>query len=388
MPQKNFRRWVPTYAMHHIRHDGEDALIVRLGHDDRDAPNRKAFRNATPKSVDDSRVVQAFTALARPDVTLEHVAAFITKYGALGGLFDQLPPEVALRFGQRKVALTDAEGTLFRGFGAPLMHFGGEWSLTTAALYQRIAKFVRAIIVLNHGLRSHGRIPWTQYSLKREIQDARAILEKTGFRGADAATLSAFEHASAPLPLEEPRDDDTAIYFAKYAGDEVEQLLRPLVLTRDLQFERAADLDERGRTILAKVEEWRAYWAAVETARRRPTANAATIARFQRNVDSATLESAATFLFTTASPGAQLQGSVGTFRIRFAPTSALQSLALEVAKTLVREGSEPFSTCRLCGLAYQSRVGSKGGRPRSLCDDCFSPRLAKTVSERRRRSTA
>ena len=119
MPQKKSRRLVPTYGMYRLEHEGEDALVVHLGHDDRNAPNRKAFRNAAPRSVDDSRLVQAFTALARSDVTLAHIAAFITKYGALGGLYDHLPPDLAKRFGQRKVVLNQAEANLFSGFGAP-----------------------------------------------------------------------------------------------------------------------------------------------------------------------------------------------------------------------------------------------------------------------------
>ena len=308
MPQKKSRRLVPTYGMYRLEHEGEDALVVHLGHDDRNAPNRKAFRNAAPRSVDDSRLVQAFTALARSDVTLAHIAAFITKYGALGGLYDHLPPDLAKRFGQRKVVLNQAEANLFSGFGAPRTNFGGEWSLTTAALYQRIAKFVNAIIVLDRGLRDHDTIPWARYSLRSDIREARDILEAAGFRGADAATLSAFERAPAPTPMDEPRDDDTALYLAKYAGDDAERLLRPLVITPDLQFGRALELDDRGREILLKVGEWRAYWAAFQAARRPHPASAGTIARFQKQVDCATLESAATFLFITAALHAQLIG--------------------------------------------------------------------------------
>jgi hypothetical protein len=386
MPRKKAPRWVPTYGIYRLQHKGEDALVVQLGHDDRDAPNRKEFRNANSRSIDDSHLVQAFTALAKPVVTLTQVAAFITKYGALGGLSDRLPVDFAERFGQPIVELAEAEAELFSGFGAPRMNLGGKWNLTTVTLYQRIARFVKSIIVLDRGLRSHGTIRWSSYSLKSEVREARSALEAAGFRGADPATLAAFEHTGAPTQMTEPTDDDTAIYLARHAGDDVENLLRPLVMTHDGRLSREGALDSRGKEILAKVGEWRAYWDAVDVVRRRKPASPATIAQFQKRIDTGVLESAARWLFTSAALQPELHGSVGSFRIRFAPSSALQSLALAVTQSLLRQGSGPFEVCRLCGSAYQPHVGAKGGRPRTLCDDCFSPRLAKTVSERRRRS--
>lgn len=378
------RRWVPTYAVYRVIHDGHPALVVQPGFDDRKAPNRRAFRESPGHLVDDSKIVERLTALAAPETTIERVLKFVLRYGALGDVLGKIPEPVATHFPQSNATLHGYTATLAGGVGAPEVNLHSTWPLVTVSLYRTLAEFLGSLITLHDALRNHGVVPWPAYSRRRNIARARSIIAAAGFSGGNVRIMAALEEAPPPKPSPDPELDDYAHFLAS-CGDDMEDFARTLVHTGPYTLERVGPIDERGRAALSRAKQLRAWKAAFNRARLAPDPAQVTLERFQKETDSQALESAVSWLVSSAAIQVAMARSTEGFSLRYAPINAWQAAALAVAHTFVQSGADPLRGCRLCGSAFVPVVGAHGGRPRTLCERCYEPRKSKTVSERRRR---
>lgn len=71
MPQS--RRWVPTYAIYLLEHEGEVGLSLMPGSDPEGEHMKAAFRQNRGHWLDDSKIVERFVSLSHPDATLSHL---------------------------------------------------------------------------------------------------------------------------------------------------------------------------------------------------------------------------------------------------------------------------------------------------------------------------
>lgn len=382
-PKTKHRRWIPSYAIYGVEFEGERALIVTMGPDERRTIGG-VVRRTNGSEVSDEALVSRFTRLARPGTTIEQIARFIQQHGSLSGFSGNLPVEAAERFGQVTASFKELPVKLLAGAGAPTLSVGGDWPIATVSLYQKAARFVRALLNLDSSFRDHGQIPWESYSLRPAVAQCLTELEQLGFHRANPSILAAVHDSPPPSDTNDAAFDEESLHLAGYSG-ELESLLRSMVETSPGTWERVGPLNDRAKRLTERARAWRAYWADLRRAQDGPPFPARVLARQKKQADINLLESAAAWLLSTARIQAELSGTVGTFKLRYAPATCWQAIALSVAAHLVRSGGQALRGCRVCGSAFTPRIGSSGGRPRTLCEECYDPRTAKTVSERLRR---
>lgn len=376
---------MPTYALYEVQHKGQPALVVLPGRDDRNAPNRLEFRKNPGHRSNDADILRAFVALSSQETGLQQVVRFITRYGHLGNDIGILPEALIERFGDFRVPFHDFPGRLIAGTGSPEMRFEGETRLVTVQTFQRPACLVVALLAMDSALRGHGKVRWASYARRRDIRDARETLASFGFGGANVRALAELDRTPPPTPLDDPGLDDYALYLAKYGGPDAIAHSGPFVEVTPGRFERAGPSHPETQIVANQLTRWRAYWAALERIREGPPLPPAVEEQFQKRSDAHATETAAKWFIYSADLRAELEGEPGGFALRYTPVNAWQAIALAAGRQLTATDGLPLRTCRFCGLPFVSSSNSLGGRPRTLCGNCYTPRLAKTIAERFRR---
>jgi len=384
MHKKTPSRWVQALGLYSVPESPSDFLLVMPDHR---GPTEPPFRKRTPNyQVSDERLLDRFLAFSRSSTSLGEIARFTLKYGAFSFFGAELPEVAAQRFGQVKRTFDNQSVELYAGTGYESLTFGGEIAVLEVATFTRLARFMSAILTLHRALGEHGQIPWTSFSRKKAIAAARWELISAGFEVQNIDVIAAMKGAGPPADTDYPEADALALHLAKHGGEDFEQyLLSPTNISVELT-ERNGGISARNRGIASRVHEWRRYWQTIELLESGWKPSAAQREAVQRDVDSMLVSAAAAWCVDSAKITLTLVNREVGFVLEYAPITLWQSLMLALGQQLVRAGTRPLSQCRNCAIMFISRVGARGGRPRTLCELCYDQRLSKTISERKRRS--
>lgn len=87
-------RWVPAYDIYELV-EQPTKYVVSITHEDRFTPGSDEVRAVSGRRVSDARILEEFTRLAHPKTDSADLFNFINSFGALGGMLDYLPSDLA-----------------------------------------------------------------------------------------------------------------------------------------------------------------------------------------------------------------------------------------------------------------------------------------------------
>ncbi|MHB1328875.1 MAG: hypothetical protein ACYC2K_11805 [Gemmatimonadales bacterium] len=243
-------RWVPAYDIYELV-EQPTKYVVSITHEDRFTPGSDEVRAVSGRRVSDARILEEFTRLAHPKTDSADLFNFINSFGALGGMLDYLPSDLARVIPQEMTTEErDYPARLVCGTGAPVVNLGPKTALTTIELYRDIASLVVAALALDTALQAHGDHPWHSYVRRRGIEESLRDLELRGFRVLDVAILSALAENPAPPETGNRELDATACFLARYGSRDLVDAVSRVPETPGI---RRAEL-------LARAQAYRNYW--------------------------------------------------------------------------------------------------------------------------------